>query len=115
MEVDVHHELTGGGARRGPARGLFLAARSLVVCLGVGASAPALAITLNLTHSGPSVVGDAHSFTASVPDAIGAVSYEWQFSETDDFQPGGAAMSHTYTAAGLYSVPRRCARAHRTT
>ena len=104
MEVHVHDELTGGDPRRRPARGLSLAARSLVVCLGICAPAPALAITLNVTHSGPSVVGEAHAFTASVPDAIGAVSYEWQFSEADDFQPGGAAMSHTYTAPGLYSV-----------
>ena len=74
------------------------------MCLGSARPAPALAITLNVTHSGPSVVGEAHAFTASVPDAIGTVSYEWQFSEADDFQPGGAAMSHTYTAPGLYSV-----------
>jgi MYXO-CTERM domain-containing protein len=76
----------------------------LAALVGVSVPAPAFAITLNVTHSGPSVVGEAHAFTASVPDATGAVTYEWQFSESDDFQPGGAAMSHTYTAPGLYSV-----------
>ena len=87
MEVDVHHELTGGGARRGPARGLFLAARSLVVCLGVGTSAPALAITLNLTHSGPSVVGEAHSFTASAgPDTPSDEDASAEAARSQDFR-----------------------------
>ena len=105
MEVHVHDELTGGGPRRKVRRAACPWPRGRWSCAwGSARAAPALAITLNVTHSGPSVVGEAHAFTASVPDAIGAVSYEWQFSETDDFQPGGAAMSHTYTAPGLYSV-----------
>src|SRR3954470_18612211 len=100
MEVDVHDEL----ATAPRSRRFSLAARSAVILMVVSAPAPGLAITLNLTHSGPSVVGEPHSFTASVPDATGAVTYEWQFSESDDFQSGGAEMSHTYTVPGLYSV-----------
>jgi YVTN family beta-propeller protein len=100
MEVDVHDKL----ATAPRSRRFSLAARSAVILMVVSAPAPGLAITLNLTHSGPSVVGEAHSFKASVPDATGAVTYEWQFSESDDFQSGGAEMFHTYTAPGLYSV-----------
>jgi len=102
MEVDVHNQLIGD--RRGPARGLTRVTRSLIVCAGICASASASALTLDVTHAGPSVVGEAHAFTASVPDASGAVVYDWQFTETDDFQRGGAEMAHTYTEPGLYSV-----------
>jgi MYXO-CTERM domain-containing protein len=104
MEVHLHDELIGDAVRRRPARGLYRVARAAIVLACVSLSAPALAITLDVTHSGPSVVGEAHAFTASVPDAVGAVTYEWQFSEADDFQQGEAEMSHTYTAPGLYSV-----------
>jgi len=86
------------------ASGRLRSATAAIVLTGVIAPSSALAITLNIMHSGPSVVGEAHAFSASVPDAKGAVTYEWQFSETDDFQSGGAEMSHTYTMPGLYSV-----------
>jgi mono/diheme cytochrome c family protein len=83
---------------------LFRTARPAIVLISVSLSTPALALTLDVTHSGPSVVGEAHSFTASVPDAIGAVTYDWQFTESADVQRGGPEMSYTYTAPGLYSV-----------
>lgn len=79
-------------------------ARAALVLLALAVSSPALALTLNISHAGPSVVGELHAFSASVPDANGAVTFEWQFSEADEFQPGGAQMSHTYSAPGLYSV-----------
>jgi YVTN family beta-propeller protein len=100
MEVHVHDQLDAAARRRGGSS--FV--RSVVVAGGLVVPAQALAITLEVSHSGPSVVGDAHAFTASVPDAAGAVTYDWQFSEADDFQRGSAQMSHTYTAPGLYSV-----------
>jgi len=60
MEVDVHDELNGRRPRGNRTRGLYRAARSVAVCVGICAPAPAFAITLNVTHSGPSVVGEAH-------------------------------------------------------
>lgn len=68
------------------------------------AAAPALAITLEVTHAGPSVVGEAHAFTATVTGASGAVTYEWKFGDADDFHPGGVEASHTFTAPGLHSI-----------
>jgi streptogramin lyase len=82
----------------------WLLAWAASVLVMVLASPPASAITLNISHSGPSLVGEAHAFSAMVPDAQGAVTFEWQFSETEDFQAGGAEMSHTYDAPGLYGV-----------
>ena len=38
------------------------------------AATPALALTLEVTHAGPSVVGEAHAFTATVTGANGAVT-----------------------------------------
>jgi DNA-binding beta-propeller fold protein YncE len=104
MEVHVHDELGGAKRRAISTRGPLWAAGPLIVSMGLFVTSPAFALTLNLMHAGPSVVGEAHSFTASVPDAKGAVTFEWQFSETDDFQSGGGTMAHTYTAPGLYSV-----------
>jgi DNA-binding beta-propeller fold protein YncE len=104
VEVHVHDELSGekGGSMSNHA--FSWVARAALVLLALAVSSPALAITLNISHSGPSVVGEAHTFSASVPDANGAVTFEWQFSEADEFQSGGAQMSHTFSAPGLYSV-----------
>ena len=55
------------------------------------AATPALALTLEVTHAGPSVVGEAHAFQATVTGANGAVTYEWKFGDADDFHAGGAA------------------------
>jgi mono/diheme cytochrome c family protein len=104
MEVDIHDELIPrqpGSKRR---RGAGWAAPSLAVWVGVCASAPAFALTLDVTHAGPSVVGESHLFTASVPDGKGAITYEWQFGETADVQPGGAQTAFTFPAPGLYSI-----------
>ncbi|HEX6275267.1 MAG TPA: PKD domain-containing protein [Polyangiaceae bacterium] len=73
----------------------------------VGASflaPPALALTLTVTHSGPSVVGAPHVFTASAMEASGAVTYQWTFGETAEPEAGGSEMSHTFTEAGHYSI-----------
>lgn len=104
MEVHIFDELVASKMRSISRHRLSLAARAVMVLIGLVASSPARALTLNISHSGPSLVGEAHTFTASSPDAKGALTLEWQFSETDNFQMGGAQMSHTYTAPGLYSV-----------
>jgi YVTN family beta-propeller protein len=65
---------------------------------------PARALTVEVTHSGPSVVGEAHAFSATVPDASGEVTFEWRFSDVGDFTPGGREMSHVFEAPGLYGI-----------
>ncbi|HEY3494413.1 MAG TPA: PKD domain-containing protein, partial [Polyangiaceae bacterium] len=79
------------------ARWLSLAGLSL-------APAPALALGIEVTHAGPSVVGEAHAFEAAVTEASGAVTYEWRFGEDGQYEPGGPALSHTFPAPGLYPV-----------
>src|SRR5688572_22243585 len=64
----------------------------------------AFALTLEVTHAGPSVVGQAHAFTAVVAEANGAVTLEWKFGEAGEFQAGGVEMSHTFTEPGHYSI-----------
>jgi DNA-binding beta-propeller fold protein YncE/cytochrome c peroxidase len=68
------------------------------------ATAPALALGLDVTHSGPSVVGEAHVFTAVISDASGEVTLAWKFGESEAPQAGPAEISHTFTAPGHYSV-----------
>ncbi len=65
---------------------------------------PARALTVEVTHSGPSIVGEEHVFTASVPDASGEVTFEWRFGDSGDFVQGGAEMSYVFDAPGLYSI-----------
>jgi DNA-binding beta-propeller fold protein YncE len=67
------------------------------------AAAPARALTVEVTHAGPSVVGQGHAFTATVAGASGALTYEWTFGEEAP-QVGGSQMSHTFTAPGLQGV-----------
>ena len=67
------------------------------------AAAPALALTVDVTHAGPSVVGEVRAFTATVTGASGALTYEWTFGD-DAPEIGGAQMSHTFTASGLVGV-----------
>jgi MYXO-CTERM domain-containing protein len=62
-----------------------------------------LALTVEVPNPQPSVVGEAHAFTALVTEATGEITYEWQFGESD-FQPGGAEVTHTFDAPGLVSV-----------
>jgi len=68
------------------------------------AAAPALALTLEVTHAGPSVVGEAHAFQATVTGANGAVTYEWKFGDADDFHAGGTGSTHTFTAPGFHNI-----------
>jgi YVTN family beta-propeller protein len=83
-------------------------ASRIACCLAVAgisfAAAPARALTLEVTHAGPSVVGAAHAFTATVTGASGTVTYEWKFGDDGDFQPGGANVSHTFTAPGFHNI-----------
>jgi cytochrome c peroxidase/streptogramin lyase/cytochrome c553 len=65
---------------------------------------PALALGVDVTNEGPSVVGEAHTFTATVVDAMGDVAFTWNFGETGDLEPGTAEMTHTFTAPGHYTV-----------
>jgi DNA-binding beta-propeller fold protein YncE len=67
------------------------------------AAAHAHALTVDVTHSGPSVVGQAHVFTANVTGAQGAVTYEWTFGEAAP-ELGGGQASHTFTAPGFVGV-----------
>src|SRR6188474_2899686 len=67
------------------------------------AAAPAHALTVSVTHAGPSIVGEAHAFTATVTGASGALTYEWTFGDGAP-EIGGAQMSHAFTAAGLVGV-----------
>jgi DNA-binding beta-propeller fold protein YncE/cytochrome c peroxidase len=76
-----------------------------VVLLGASFSAtPALGLTLEVTHSGPSVVGEAHAFTATATEADGAVAYTWTFGESAEPEAGGAEMSHTFVEPGHYTI-----------
>jgi YVTN family beta-propeller protein len=63
----------------------------------------AFALTVDVTHAGPSVVGETHAFTATVTDASGALTYEWTFGDAAP-EIGGAQMSHTFMASGLIGV-----------
>ena len=80
----------------------------VVLCLALAAisltTKQARALTLEVTHAGPSVVGEAHAFKATVTGATGAVTYAWKFGDDDDFHPGGAEASHTFTAPGLHNI-----------
>ena len=67
-------------------------------------SAPAAALSVDLTDSGPSPVGAAHAFTATVTEAAGEVQFQWKFSDVDEIHAGPASMDWTYTAAGHYFV-----------
>jgi DNA-binding beta-propeller fold protein YncE len=66
-------------------------------------STDALALTVEVTHAGPSVVGEAHNFTATT-DATGPVTFEWRFGEAAEFEPGEAQVSHAFTTPGLHSI-----------
>ncbi len=67
-------------------------------------SAPALALGLDVTNPGPSVVGEPHVFTAVVSDAMGEVTFAWKLGESEPQQAGPAQMTHTFTAPGHYSI-----------
>jgi len=85
---------------------LVLRAASFLVALAGAtlAATPALALTLEVRHAGPSAVGQAHAFQATVTGANGAVTYEWKFGDADDFHAGGAGSTHTFTAPGFHNI-----------
>jgi len=68
------------------------------------ATVPALALGLDVAPSGPSLVGEAHLFTALVTDASGDVVLTWKFGESEAPETGPAQISHTFTAPGHYSI-----------
>jgi MYXO-CTERM domain-containing protein len=85
--------------------GLTSRAASFVALASVAvAAAPASALTLEVKHDGPSVVGQAHAFKATATGANGAVTYEWKFADADDFRAGGAGATHTFTAPGFHNI-----------
>src|SRR4029078_13406845 len=82
--------------------------RSIASCavlggVSVAAAVPAYALTVAITHAGPSVVGEAHAFTATVTGASGALTYQWTFGEAAP-EIGGRQASHTFAAPGLIGV-----------
>src|SRR4029078_1814518 len=82
--------------------------RSIASCavlggVSVAAAVPAYALTVDVTHAGPSVVGEAHAFTATVTGANAALTYEWTFGDEAP-QIGGAQISHAFAAPGLVGV-----------
>jgi len=76
-----------------------------LLCVGISLlTAPAAALTLDVKDSGPSVVGEACTFKATVSEASGAVKYQWRFGDADMYVSGGAEMPFTFTAPGHFSV-----------
>src|SRR5689334_6242658 len=76
-----------------------------VAWLGASLSAtPALGLTLQVTQSEPSVVGEAYVFTATATEASGAVTYTWTFGESAEPEAGGSEMSHTFAEPGHYTI-----------
>jgi streptogramin lyase len=67
-------------------------------------AAPAAALSVDLASSGPSVVGDPHTFTATVTEATGALQFQWKFFDADEPHTGGASTAWTYTEPGHYLV-----------
>src|SRR5690349_17348417 len=102
MEIDVHHELAKNNAI--PRFSTQLVAFFATLAATTLSATTASAFDLQVQHSGPSVVGESHTFTAVPAGASGAVTYEWRFSESADVEPGGAGMAHTFDGPGLYSI-----------
>jgi hypothetical protein len=67
-------------------------------------SAPAEALTVDLTDPGPSITGAPHTFSALVTEASGAVQFQWKFSDADESHTGSADMAWTYPQPGHYFV-----------
>lgn len=111
MDVDLHHELSERAQRsasvvRSSAHGRYYRLASLwCVCVFLASwAAPALALSIEVTHAGPSLVGEEHAFSVVATDAVGEVTYEWRFEETGMFEVGGPDASHVFAAPGLFSV-----------
>jgi MYXO-CTERM domain-containing protein len=67
-------------------------------------SAPAEALTVDLTDPGPSIIGAPHTFSAVVAEASGAVQFQWKFSDADESHTGSADAVWTYPQPGHYFV-----------
>jgi DNA-binding beta-propeller fold protein YncE len=111
MEDDVHDQVgtRARGASAEKSRGSLeermpRGFRCAVMAGVLLASTPALALQIQVTHAGPSVVGEAHGFQAVVTEAMGDVTYEWKFGESENFVPGGPETSHTFATPGHYSI-----------
>jgi DNA-binding beta-propeller fold protein YncE/cytochrome c peroxidase len=93
MEVDVHD-------RKLTSRIVFC-----FVLAGVSfPAAQAQAFTVEVTHAGPSVVGQAHVFKATATGASGTVRIEWKFGDEADFVVGVAEQSHSFAAPGFHNI-----------
>ncbi len=103
MEVHVHDHVAeglSGSPRMSSSRVAF----ALAVLGASLSAAPALGLTLQVTHAGPSVVGEAHVFTATATEASGAVTYTWTFGESAEPEAGGGEMAHTFGEPGHYTI-----------
>jgi DNA-binding beta-propeller fold protein YncE len=69
-------------------------------------TAPAWAITAELTPREPSVVGESASFSAVVTDTVGAVTYRWTFGDDVRTEPtvDQSQIDHVYAKPGHYVV-----------
>lgn len=76
------------------------------VLAGLAWTAPALAITVELTSKEPSLVGEAYKFSANAGDASGTVQYRWSFGDdvVADYAAGQAQIEHVYAKPGHYFV-----------
>jgi DNA-binding beta-propeller fold protein YncE len=99
MEDHVHDEVS-RTARRPLSRFVPCAVAAALLL----AADPAVALTLEVKHAGPSVVGESHTFTAVITENTGDVTYEWKFGESENFVAGGAEMSHAFAAPGHHSI-----------
>jgi DNA-binding beta-propeller fold protein YncE len=69
-------------------------------------TAPAFALTVDVTTREPSLVGDSFSFSATATDAVGAVQYRWSFGDDvkTELEVGRSQIDHVYAKAGHYTV-----------
>jgi hypothetical protein len=72
-----------------------------VVLLG---TAPAAALSVELTDPGPSLVGTPHAFKVTVSEASGEVQYQWKYSADDELRPGAADTAFTFAQPGHFSI-----------
>src|SRR5687768_10541600 len=77
----------------------------VVAGLGLWAS-PALALNIEVGHAGPSAVGEAHTFTATVTEAMGDVTLDWQV-DGGEFVVGTTELVHTFATPGFHFVEAR--------
>ena len=76
------------------------------VLAAVGWTAPALALTEELTTKEPSLVGQSFTFSVKVTDAVGALQYRWLIGDEvmTDFELGRSSIDHVFTKPGHYTI-----------